>query len=179
MIVQPFTESDAYKLGIIDAEGKNLIPATDLKSDKEKDAYSYLTRLVFNMKKILGRIPGGDARLKNMVAALYLIREQYNSRTDIDTITEEEFRRIVDLNIILAEESLQVKLFMEEGEGGGAIAGQGQVTPATSGPTNVSKPADGSESKVSTDIPMKRLKKEIARRAPIKLTTVDLNQRAL
>lgn len=170
MLVKPFDETDAFKLGIIDKNGKKL---RDPKTEEEKDSYDYLSRLTFNLKKLLNKLPGGDTRLKNVVAALFLIKEQWNSKSELETISEEELQRILDLNVILAEETLQVRMFVEEGEGGGAIVGQGQVTSST-------EPTNKTVGPVSTQEPVVRKKKPpVVCRAGIKMTTVDLNQKAL
>jgi len=63
MMVTPFTDTDAFKLGIIDAHGKNLKKVSTLVSDREKESYTYLHRLVFNMKKIINRLPGGESKI--------------------------------------------------------------------------------------------------------------------
>ena len=76
MLVTNFEDTKAYKLNIIDKNGKNLKKASTLKTSEEKDAYTYLTRLVFNMKKIINKI-GGENKLKYLVAALWLVKEQY------------------------------------------------------------------------------------------------------
>ena len=152
MLVKPFDQTDAFKFGIIDKNGKKL---RDPNTEEEKDSFDYLSRLTFNLKKLLNKLPGGDTKLKNIVAALYLIKEQWKLNTEIDVISEEELQKIVNMNIILAEETLQVKTFNEEGEGA---------------PTNVSMPADNSPSKVSTDVPAFRKKKPpIVKRPSVKL----------
>ena len=66
MLVTNFEDTKAYKLNIIDKDGKNLKKASTLKTSEEKDAYTYLTRLVFNMKKIINKI-GGENKLKSLV----------------------------------------------------------------------------------------------------------------
>ena len=79
MLVTNFTDTEAFKLGIIDAKGKNIRKVNTLQTSQEKDAYTYLNRLVFNMKKIINKIPGGENRTKSLVAALWLVKEQYES----------------------------------------------------------------------------------------------------
>jgi len=49
MMVTNFEDTQAYKLGIIDKTGKVLRKSSSLKTTEERDAYSYLDRLVFNM----------------------------------------------------------------------------------------------------------------------------------
>lgn len=76
VLVTPWTEMPAYKLGIIDANGKVLRKSATLKTEAEKDAYTPFHRLVFNIKKTLNAIPGGKSKIASYAAALYLIKEQ-------------------------------------------------------------------------------------------------------
>lgn len=117
MLVTPFIETEAYKLGIIDAHGKNLKKANQLDTTQEKDAYDYLTRLVFNMKKIINRLPGGESRLKSLVAALWLIREQYESGRESSATLQEKFVSLVEMmdnRVSLVEEEIIVNKVLEE-----------------------------------------------------------------
>lgn len=111
MLVQPFVDTDAYKLGIIDKNGKNIKKSSELTS-AEKDSYTYLHRLVFNMKKILAKLPGGDNRLKSLVAALFLIKEYYESNNKQLSLMEDRYIDLLDKNIILAEEQVMVEKFV-------------------------------------------------------------------
>lgn len=118
MIVTQFTDTDAYKLGIIDAAGKNIRKANTLQTAKEKDAYSYLNRLVFNIKKIINRLPGGENNIKSLVAALWLIKEQYQTNSKLtNAVLEEKFANIMQLmdnRVSLVEEEIIVKKFLNE-----------------------------------------------------------------
>lgn len=164
MLVKPFPETDAYKFGIIDKHGKKL---RDPVTEVEKDSYDYLSKLTFNLKKLLNKLPGGDTRLKNIVAALFLIKERVKNNST-EMITESELVHIINQNVILAEETIQVKLFED-----GAIVGQGQVVASTE-PTNKTGPA------TSTDIPVYNKKKPpLVKRVSLKQMAVDLNQKAL
>ena len=80
MLVTPFDKTSAYRLGIIDEEGKILRKMADLRTDEERNAYTYLHRLVFNLKRILIKLPGGDSKLKNIVAAFFLYGPTFNQR---------------------------------------------------------------------------------------------------
>lgn len=113
LLVTPFVESEAYKLGIIDDKGKNLIKSKDFTTTDQKKAYTYLHRLVFNLKKLLIKLPGGDSKLKNIVAAFFLVKEAYQAKKS--TITESELQSIVNLlddGVILCEEFLTVRDFL-------------------------------------------------------------------
>jgi hypothetical protein len=123
MLVTPFVDTEAYKLGIIDANGKNLRKSSTLKTSKEKDAYSYLNRLVFNMKRILGKLPGGDSSLKNIVAALFLVKEYNQSKDRTTSLMEQRFMKVlekVNEGVVLVEEEIELKSFIKhlEEEGG-------------------------------------------------------------
>ena len=128
MLVTPFVDTKAYKLGIIDDKGKNLRKTSTLKTSEERDAYTYLNRLVFNMKKILGKLPGGDSRIKNLVAALFLVKEYYEAKDRTTSLMEDRYMRVLDKvneGIVLVEEEIEMKQFLskieEEGEGGAPI----------------------------------------------------------
>jgi len=120
-LVQNFEDTDAYKLGIIDKTGKNLRKTSSLTTTAERDAYTYLDRLVFNMKKIINKI-GGQNKLKSLVAALWLVKEYYESGNRSTALMQEKFdklTKVLDNNVVLAEEEILVKKFLdEEGEGG-------------------------------------------------------------
>lgn len=137
MLVTPITDTEAFKLGIVDAEGRNLRKASTLKTTAEKDAYSYLTRLVFNMKRIINRF-GGESKLKSLAVALWLIREQYESNNRSTALLEDKFAslmKMMDNRVSLVEEEIIVSKFLdEEGEGAG-----GAPTNNTSG-ASVSEP---------------------------------------
>ncbi len=76
-LVTPFNETDAYKLGIIDERGKKL---KSPKTTEELNSYSTFERLVFNIKKIIERLPGGKSKLASYAAALFLIKEHDNTK---------------------------------------------------------------------------------------------------
>ena len=153
MLVRPFVETDAYRLGIIDSKGKNLIKPSELNSD-QKDAYTVLHRLVFNMKKIINRLPGGENKLKSIVSALFLIKEYYETNNRSTSLMEERFHKLMGMDVILAEETLAVEQFIKkiEEDGGAGVAGAGAGGATVAAPTNVTG------SMVSTDIPVPKKK---------------------
>jgi len=76
VLVTPWKDMEAYELGIIDEKGKNLIKARDLTTNDQKDAFTTFHRLVFNIKRILEKVPFGKSRIASYAAALYLLREE-------------------------------------------------------------------------------------------------------
>ena len=89
MLVLDWKSWDAFKLGIIDEEGKrNRSVALD--TDEKKSAYTPFIRLAANTKRLLGKIPGGSSKLGSFAAALFLIKESHNvSDTQLKKILEE------------------------------------------------------------------------------------------
>jgi hypothetical protein len=69
-------DMDAYEFGIIDDEGNVLRKARTLKTSEEKSAYTIFHRLVFGIKRILQKLPGGRTAAASYAAALFLIKEE-------------------------------------------------------------------------------------------------------
>lgn len=77
LLVTPFEKTEAYKENIIDANGK-LNKNINKRSDAYKEFYTPFHRLVFNIKRLMAKVPGGGSRLASYAAALYLIKENYS-----------------------------------------------------------------------------------------------------
>ena len=75
LLVTPFEKTQAFELGIIDKEGKILKKAIDRTTPDEKSAYTVFHRLVFNLKRIMAKAPGGKSVVARYGAALFLIKE--------------------------------------------------------------------------------------------------------
>tara|TARA_B100000575_G_C23142990_1_gene665786 strand:+ start:4517 stop:5116 length:600 start_codon:yes stop_codon:yes gene_type:complete len=81
LLTTPFEETEAFKRGIIDKDGKRRKEFTLNTMDNRdiyKDFYTPFHRLVFNIKKLLAKAPGGSSRLGSYAAALYLLREEFS-----------------------------------------------------------------------------------------------------
>lgn len=111
MLVKNFKDTQAYKLGLIDDKGKNIKKP---QSSKEKDAYTYLHKLVFNMKKIINRLPGGESKLKSVVTALFLIKEYYESGSRTTSLMEDRYKSLLEMDVSLLEEEMLVEKFMKD-----------------------------------------------------------------
>lgn len=88
MLTTPFEQTDAFKLGIIDAQGKR-IKSKKITTSEEKDSFTTFHRLVFNIKKLLEKVPGGSSRIASYAAALFLLREKYE-------LTDNSINKILD-----------------------------------------------------------------------------------
>ena len=75
-LATPFSSTKAFELGIIDKNGKILKKRSKLKTKEEKESYTLTDTLVFNLKKILAKVPGGSTKFATFVAALFLLKEE-------------------------------------------------------------------------------------------------------
>jgi hypothetical protein len=80
LLVTPFEKTKAFEKGIIDEFGKRLKKPPFSSIEEREDYQNYYTRfirLVFNVKKLIGKVPGGKSRIASYAAALYLIKEDF------------------------------------------------------------------------------------------------------
>ena len=77
-LTTPFEEWDAYKEGVIDAEGNIIKKVDDRVTQDQRDSLSPLDVLILNLKKILNKLPFGKSKLASYGAAMFLIREEKN-----------------------------------------------------------------------------------------------------
>jgi len=133
MLTTPFDQTDAYRLGIVDAQGKELRPISKLYSVEEKEAYTYLHRLIFRLKRIINKVPLENKNFLSFAAAWALIKE--NVEYDDDILEElfymaHEDPEAKQLAEELENKTLSFRQFVEEmGVAGGAIAGIGINNP--------------------------------------------------
>lgn len=80
ILTTPWDEMDAFKYGIIGADGKVLRKQSELKKSEERSAYTLLHRLVFNLKRILEKLPFGKTKLARYATALFLVKEHMQTK---------------------------------------------------------------------------------------------------
>ena len=85
---------DAYKLGIIDENGKRQ-RSVKLDSDEKKSAYTPFIRLAANLKRLVSAVPGGGSKLGSFASALFLIKEKVGDK-GIKSICEEMNVEVLD-----------------------------------------------------------------------------------
>ena len=105
LLVTPFEKQEAYKLGIIDKDGNRVMPPPDpktgirrkkaepLRTSEERNAYTILHKLVFNIKKIFGKVPGLRTKLGTYAAALFLLKDTFKESVDDPDMFEKEFMK--------------------------------------------------------------------------------------
>ena len=110
LLVTPFNKTEAFKFGIIDERGKVLRKYKTLERVAERQAYTILHRLVFNVKKLIEKLPGGKSRLASYAAALFLIKEHVNQYHDSDgKLVEKEFYKYLKDNDLIEEEDGEIR----------------------------------------------------------------------
>ena len=67
MLVMDWKSWDAYKLGIIDEDGKRL-RNIKIDSSEKKDAWTPFIRLCANIKRLVSKVPGGGSKLGSFVS---------------------------------------------------------------------------------------------------------------
>tara|TARA_R110000772_G_scaffold26217_8_gene67782 strand:+ start:1235 stop:1771 length:537 start_codon:yes stop_codon:yes gene_type:complete len=122
-ISTPFEDTDAYKLGLIDAKGKKLKKAS---SREEKDAITYFDRFVFNIKRVMAKV-GLDTKVGSYAAALFLLKE--SERKGEPTESEILEGILVEFDYLCENTSMSYgDLFLEDAPAvatGAAVAGTG------------------------------------------------------
>ena len=106
LLVTKIEDTAAFKAGIIDADG-NKVKDYDMGDMQKRDAYrthyTSFHRLVFNLKKIMAKVPGGSSVIARYGAALALIKEHGDlSDKQVQKIHEETG---VDIMDVLMEDS--------------------------------------------------------------------------
>ena len=97
LLVTPWEKMKAFELGVIDKDGRRTTfktPAgreykTELKTMEQKSSYTIFHRLVFNIKRLLNKVPFGKTRLASYAAALFLIKEHTG-------MSEKKIKQIMD-----------------------------------------------------------------------------------
>ena len=86
LLTTPWEETGAYKAGIIDENGKKIKKPANT---EEKSVYNTFHRLVFSIKRLVNKVPGGKSKFGSYVAALLLIKEKLE-------LTDKSIEKIVE-----------------------------------------------------------------------------------
>ena len=106
-LTQKWTDMPAYKAHVIDSNGKFLVKPEN-QTIRQKQSYSKLDTLIFNLRKILERFPLGKKAIARYAAALLLIKENCDEDwTSIEPILikylQEHCEDIESLNSLLED----------------------------------------------------------------------------
>ena len=79
LMVMDWKDWDAYKLGLIDENGKRN-KNVKMDTDAKKSAYTPFIRLAANIKRLIANVPGGGSKLGSFASALFLIKEKVGTK---------------------------------------------------------------------------------------------------
>ena len=112
LLTTPFAKTDALKLGIIDEKGnrikkpKSTQPLVPLATVEQKNSYTILHKLVFNIKKIFDKVPGLRTKVGTYAAALFLLKDTFKESVDDPDVFEKEFMKYLKENNIEFDETI-------------------------------------------------------------------------
>ena len=107
ILTTPWEDQEAYKLGIIDKDGKLLRKRNTLKTDAEKKSFTLLHRLIFNLKRILHKIPLVRSKIGTYATALYLLKQHFAGQVENEDTIEKAFSGWLVDNGYLTKEELE------------------------------------------------------------------------
>ena len=74
LLTMPVEKTDAFKKGVIDKNYKVLVKGKE-RTTEQKNAYTVFHRIVFNLKRLIMKIPGGKSTVGSYAAAMLVIKE--------------------------------------------------------------------------------------------------------
>ena len=127
LLTTPFEKTDAFKFGIIDDKGnrirkpKSSQVAVELTTSELKNSYTILHKLVFNIKKLFGKVPGLRTKTGTYAAALFLLKDTFKEHVEDPHMFEKEFVKYlkennVELDNEIAEEVIGFGEVLPKGE---------------------------------------------------------------
>ena len=106
LLTTPFEKQEAYRLGIIDKNGKVLRKTKELKTGKERDSYTILHRFVFNLKRLINIVPGGKSKLGTYAAALGLLLKENKDMNEIE-IEKVLYKHLSDNDLLVLDDDIK------------------------------------------------------------------------
>ena len=94
LLITPIENTAAYKLGLLDQDGKTIRKA---ETPEEKNSTSMLHRLCWNLKRMIGLIPGGKTRIGSLAAAYLLMKEAVENKWSEAELNEQCLTRFSEL----------------------------------------------------------------------------------
>jgi hypothetical protein len=141
ILITPIENTDAFKCGLIDADGKTIKKA---KTPEEKKSTSALHRMVWNLKRLISIVPGGSTRIGSLAAGYLLMKEALQNNWTEEQLAEQvniQFQTLCEAN----ESNDEIKSLLH-----------GLLQINEDAPVNSSQTTNG-DSNVCTDVPKKSL----------------------
>ena len=114
LLTTDFKKTDAYKLGIIDDKGHRIMktgvdklkPKVEVVTTQQKNAYTILHKLVFNIKKLFNKVPGLRTKVGTYAAALFLLKDTFKESVQDPDMFEKELVKYLKENNIEFDNSI-------------------------------------------------------------------------
>ena len=112
LLTTPFKKTEAFKLGIIDEKGHRIMkpksskPEVELSTTQQKNSYTILHKLVFNIKKLFNKVPGLRTKVGTYAAALFLLKDTFKEHVEDPDFFESEFIKYLKENNIEFDNSI-------------------------------------------------------------------------
>ena len=75
LLTMPYEKTAAFKTAAIDKDGKTLLSVSEM-NQEQKESYTLFHRLVFNLRRLLQKVPiAGRSILTNYATAILMLRE--------------------------------------------------------------------------------------------------------
>ncbi len=108
LLVTPWEKHEAFKLGIIDKKGKVLRKSRELKTGKEKAAYTLLHRFIFNLKRMLQKV-GLGSRIATFGVALSLLIKEGKFNDESKYLLEDKLLEYLKKKKLFNYDDIQIK----------------------------------------------------------------------
>ncbi len=108
ILTTPWEKQPAFEHGIIDKNGKLLRRANTLTTAEEKSSFTLLHRLIYNLKRILHKIPLVKSKLGTYATALYLLKQHFADQVEEEDTIEKAFTGWMVDNGYITEADLSV-----------------------------------------------------------------------
>lgn len=124
-LATPFAKWKAFEAGVIDAAGGIIVPPKE-RDNRQKEAFKIFDVMILKLKRILEKVPGGKTRLASYAAALYLVKEDWENKTEGQILSEGNSEYIDYLRLYKLENyAKMLEDAPTNSAGAGAVAGIG------------------------------------------------------
>ena len=128
-LATPFNKWDAYKSGVIDERG-NIITPKNKRDSQQNKSFQVFDVMILKLRRILEKIPFGKTRLASYASALYLVKEDWESMTEGEILTESDDKIIDYIRLYRLENyGKMLEDAPTNSAGAGNIAGMGYNGP--------------------------------------------------
>ena len=127
-LAMPFTRWDAYKQGVIDKDGNILIPKNK-RDFKQNQSLKVFDVMILKLKRVLGKVPLGKSKIASYAAALWLIRE-YDETKSEEQVLSEDVNYLKYVHELRNERFMKFRQFIEDAPTnatGAAVVGTGDT----------------------------------------------------